>query len=359
MSDTLIQSDEVLLGRIGSAAIIRLNRPKALNSLNLSMVREMKAAMERFAGDPDVSCVVLKGEGERGLCAGGDIRVIHEMGRADDPEVTRFWREEFPLNYLISHYSKPYVALMDGIVMGGGVGVSSHGRHRIVTERTRLAMPETGIGYVPDVGATWLLPRAPGEAGTWMALTGEVIGAADAIYANLADACVPSERLGGLIDALGELKGGASDEQVRAVIDRFAVVPGESELEAHRELIDRAFRFDTVEEIVAALDREDNEFTVKTREIISRRSPTSLKLALRLLRLGRESSSLVECLEREFTAGVEILRNHDFYEGVRAAIIDKDRNPKWRPATLEAVTDEVLDRYFDARHPVLFADHRL
>lgn len=359
MPDTSIQSDEVLIDRIGSAAVILLNRPKALNSLNSAMVRAMKAALEEFAGNPEISCVVVKGEGERGLCAGGDIRVIYESGKSDDPEVTRFWREEFPLNYMISRYEKPYVVLMDGIVMGGGVGIASHGKHRIVTERTRLAMPETGIGYVPDVGATWLLPRAPGETGTWMALTGEVIGAADAIYTNLADVNVPSERLAPLVEALGELKGGASDEQVRAVIDRFAVVPGESPLEAYRDLIDRVFRFDTVEEVVEALNREDDEFSIRTRDIIAKRSPTSLKLALRLIRRGRESSSLVECLEGEFTAGAEILRNHDFYEGVRAAIIDKDRNPKWSPATLEEVADTDLDRYFAARHPVLFPDHRL
>jgi len=359
MPETLIQTEEILLDRIGSAAVIRLNRPKALNSLNLSMVRVMRDAMERFAGDPDISCVILKGEGERGLCAGGDIRVIHEAGKANDPDVTRFWREEFPVNYMISRYEKPYVALMDGIVMGGGVGIASHGRHRIVTERTRLAMPETGIGYVPDVGATWLLPRAPGEVGTWMGLTGEIIGAADAIYANLADVNIPSDRLNALAEALGELKGGASDEQVRAVIERFAVMPGESQFAVHRGVIDRAFGFDTVEEIVAALAKEEGEFAARTREIISKRSPTSLKLALKMLRLGRQSSSLVECLEREFTAGSEILRNHDFYEGVRAAIIDKDRNPKWRPARLEEVRDADLEPYLAVTHPVLFPDHRL
>ncbi len=359
MPDTASQTDEIILDRIGSAAIIRLNRPKALNSLNLAMVRVMKDAMERFAGDPEISCVILKGEGDRGLCAGGDIRVIHEAGKSKDPEVTRFWREEFPVNYMISRYEKPYVALMDGIVMGGGVGIASHGKHRIVTERTRLAMPETGIGYVPDVGATWLLPRAPGEIGTWMGLTGEIIGAADAIYANMADVNVPSDRLGALTEALGELKGGASDEQVRAVIDRFAVLPGDGQFAAHREVIDRTFGFDTVEEIVAALAKEEGEFAAKTLEIISKRSPTSLKLALKMLRLGRQSSSLVECLEREFTAGSEILRNHDFYEGVRAAIIDKDRNPQWRPARLEEVRDADLAPYLAVKHPVLFPDHRL
>lgn len=352
-------SDEVILDRIGSAAVIRLNRPKALNSLNLPMVRAIRQAMERFAGDPAISCVILKGDGDRGLCAGGDIRVIHDMGKAGDPEVTRFWHEEFPLNYLISHYAKPYVALMDGITMGGGVGLSSHGAHRIVTERTRLAMPETGIGYFPDVGATWLLPQAPGETGTWLALTGEVIGAADAIYANLADVCIPSERLADLVKTLGELKGEASDDEARSVIDRFAVVAGPGELEAHRALIDRAFRFDTVEEIVRALEKEDGEFAARSLDLISKRSPTSLKLALRLIRLGRQSSGLVECLEREFAAGLEVLRNHDFYEGVRAAIIDKDRNPKWSPATLAGVGDAEIERYVVTTPGALFPDHRL
>ncbi|RWX79247.1 enoyl-CoA hydratase/isomerase family protein [Neorhizobium lilium] len=359
MTDTASQTDEVLFDRIGSAAVIRLNRPKALNSLNLAMVRLMKPALDRFAQDDTVSMVILTGEGERGLCAGGDIRVIHQLGKAGDPDVTRFWREEFPINHRIAHYPKPYVALMDGIVMGGGVGVASHGRHRIVTERTRLAMPETGIGYVPDVGATWLLPRAPGETGTWLGLTGETVGPADAIHSRLADICVPSERLPDLVHALGAMEPGAADADVRAVLDRFAVAPGESRLGGEQDLIDRCFGFDTVEEIVAALERETAEFARTTREALARRSPTSLKLTLRLLRLGRDSSSLVECLEREFTVAEEILKHHDFYEGVRAAIIDKDRDPKWSPARLEDVGQEDLDRYLAVGHPALFAEHRL
>jgi enoyl-CoA hydratase len=359
MPEATTATPEVLVERVGSAGIIRLNRPKALNSLNLSMVRTMKAAMHDFAEDDTVATVILTGEGGRGLCAGGDIRAIHDMGRAGNPDVTQFWREEFPINYAIAHYPKPYVALMDGIVMGGGVGIASHGKHRVVTERTRLAMPETGIGYVPDVGATWLLPRAPGETGTWMGLTGQEIGAADAVYARLADVCVLSKGLVALVEDLGKLDGGASYEQVRSVIDRFTVPPGESPLEAHRQLIDRCFGFETVEEIVAALDKEKGEFAAQTREIILKRSPTSLKLTLRLLRLGRDSSSLVECLEREFTAATEILKNHDFYEGVRAAIIDKDRNPQWRPGRLEEVNEADLESYFATEHPVLLADHRL
>ncbi len=359
MPEKTMPGDDVLIERIGSAGMIRLNRPKALNSLNLGMVRIIKTAMADFAADPDISCVVLTGEGERGLCAGGDIRAIYQTGRADDPDVTQFWREEFPLNYTIAHYPKPYVALMDGIVMGGGVGISAHGKFRIVTERTRLAMPETGIGYFPDVGATWLLPRGPGEAGTWMGLTGLEIGAADAIQARFADICLPSEKLPEFVAALGGLAGDAGDTGVQAVIDGFAVPAGESPLKINADLIDRAFRFDTVEAIMEALAGEESAFAGMTRETIGRRSPTSLKLTLRLLRLGRDSSSLVQCLEREFTAGVEVLRNHDFYEGVRAAIIDKDRNPQWMPAALPEVTDADIDRYFMPKHAVLFPDHRL
>ncbi len=359
MTEVAIEMDDVLFDRIGSAAVVRLNRPKVLNSLNLSMTLAIRAALADFAEDPSVSCVIVKGEGERGLCAGGDIRAIYALGQAKDPEVTRFWREEFPVNYTISRYPKPYVALMDGIVMGGGVGIASHGGHRVVTERTKLAMPETGIGYAPDVGATWLLPKAPGEAGTWMGLTGETVDAADAIFAGLADRHVPSVRLGELVKALGLIDADASDDDVRGVIDRFATPPGESRLAAHADLIDRAFAFDTLEEIVAALEKEEGDFARETLAVIARRSPTSLKLTLRLLRLGRRSSSLVECLEREFTVASEILRQHDFYEGVRAALVDKDRNPRWRPATLSAVEDADLDRYFAVDHPVLFPDHRL
>ncbi|HEV7437114.1 MAG TPA: enoyl-CoA hydratase/isomerase family protein [Pseudorhizobium sp.] len=359
MQEPAASNDEVILERRGSAAVIRLNRPKALNSLNLEMVRTMRMALDAFAEDPAVSVVVLTGAGERGLCAGGDIRVLYEMGRAGDAETTQFWREEFPLNYLIAHYTKPFVALMDGITMGGGVGLSSHGRHRVVTERTRLAMPETGIGYFPDVGASWLLPRAPGEIGTWMGLTGLEVSAADAIFAGLADVFVPVEQLPELVRALEGLAPDSDEEAVEAVLSWFATAPGESELQKHRVLIDRCFTHDSVEQIIAALKSEDDDFARRALETILKRSPTSLKLTLRLLRDGRNSSGLVECLEREFGAGTEILRHHDFYEGVRAAIIDKDRNPKWSPPTLDKVTAEDIAPYVEGRHGTLFPEHRL
>jgi len=337
--------EHIRFERMGLAAIIRLDRPRALNSLTLPMVRAMKAALDRYATDDAVSCVVLTGEGERGLCAGGDVRVIHDLGRSGDPEATRFWREEFPLNALIARYPKPYVALMDGITMGGGVGIAAHGSVRIVTERTRLAMPETGIGYFPDVGATWLLPRAPGEAGTWMGLTGTEVGAADAIHAGLADLMVPSARLGDLVAALAALPPDAGQAIVFETAAGFSQPAEGGVLAANAALIDRAFRFDDVAAILSALEAEPGPFAAETLATIRRRSPTSLKLALKLLRLGRASANLEECLDREFSAAVHLLTQHDFYEGVRAALIDKDRNPQWSPASLGAVSEAAVDAY--------------
>ncbi len=347
---------EVIVETKGAAGIISLDRPKAINSLTLPMVRALFLALQRFEDDPAISCVVLRGEGERGLCAGGDVRIIHDLGKAGDPQVLDFWREEFPLNYRIAHFGKPYVALMDGIVMGGGVGISAHGSHRIVTERTRLAMPETGIGYFPDVGGSWLLPRAPGECGTWLGLTGNAVTAADAIYAGFADYCVPSGRLDALVQALSNA---TNIEGVDATIASYATDEGKGQLAANRDIIDATFRFGTVEEIFAALSARDDAFSRETLEVLRKRSPTSLKLTLKLLRLGRESASLIECLEREFAAGTEILRQHDFYEGVRAALVDKDRNPRWQPALLEEVSEEDLAPYIVAHSGNLFPEHRL
>ncbi|MCZ7493749.1 enoyl-CoA hydratase/isomerase family protein [Agrobacterium rhizogenes] len=348
--------EQVIVEKRGGAGIIRLNRPKAINSLTLPMVRDLFQALQRFEEDADISCVVLTGEGDRGLCAGGDVRIIHDLGKAGDPQVLDFWREEFPLNYRIARFGKPYIALMDGIVMGGGVGISAHGSHRIVTERTKLAMPETGIGYFPDVGGSWLLPRAPGECGAWLGLTGNVVTAADAIYAGFADYLVPSDRLDGLIQDLSQA---ADTDSIETAIAVRAVEAGEGVLSINRDIIDATFRFDTVEEIFEALSARQDAFSRETLEVLQKRSPTSLKLTLKLLRLGRESASLIECLEREFAAGTEILRQHDFYEGVRAALVDKDRNPRWQPARLEEVREEDIAPYFAAHSGNLFPDHRL
>ncbi|NLR98928.1 enoyl-CoA hydratase/isomerase family protein [Rhizobium sp. P38BS-XIX] len=347
-------TDEVIIERRGAAGIVRLNRPKALNSLTLPMVRTIASALRDFAVDPAVASVIVSGEGERGLCAGGDIRLLHQSGKDGSGKAETFWREEFLLNHAISRYPKPYVVLMDGITMGGGVGLSAHGSHRVVTERTRLAMPETGIGYFPDVGATWLLPRAPGEAGTWMGLSGVAIGAADAIHAGFADHCVSSSALPDLIDAVAALPVSISAADIHALIETMATDAGESRLAANRDMIDRAFAGETVEDILQALADETGEFAAETAGVIAGRSPTSLKLTLRLLRAGRVSADLAECLDRELGACMGILHNHDFYEGVRAAVIDKDRNPKWSPASLSDVTAADIDRFFVAAQPLLF-----
>jgi enoyl-CoA hydratase len=342
--------DHVRVERLGSAGVIRLNRPRALNSLTIGMIRAIDAALDRFEADPAVATVVLAGEGERGLCAGGDIRALYDSGRAGTADARIFWREEFALTGRIARFAKPYVAFMDGITMGGGVGISTHGRHRIVTERTRLAMPETAIGYFPDVGASWFLPRMPGEAGTWIGLTGLEINAADAIYTGLADVQIPSGRLADVLAALADLPPGSGSGACDALFETFRVEPSQGLVAANRPLIDRAFSVDRMEDIVARLAAEPDAFAVETLRVLSIRSPKSLKLTLRLLREGRASAGLQACLDRELTACNAVLDNPDFYEGVRAAVIDKDRNPLWSPADLQAVTPEMLAPFFAEIH---------
>lgn len=356
---TFAELPTVVGEKIGSVGAIRLNRPKALNSLDLGMVRQMAALLEVYAGDETVQTVIVSGEGERAFCAGGDIRAMHDSGKGDGVEAQTFWREEFRMDHFIAHYHKPYVAFMDGIVMGGGAGISVHGSHRVVTERTRLAMPETGIGYFPDVGASWFLPRMPGMTGFWMGLTGNEIGAADALYARLADYCVPSATLPLVAEALAALPPGAAADEAGAVIERFSTTPPGGFLAAHRAVIDRVFALPTVEEILAALSLEDSDFARETLAVLGKRSPKSLKLTLKLLQAGKESGSLAECLEREFAAGTGMLGNADFYEGVRAAVIDKDRNPKWSPATVEAVNDADLAPFFPQGHAPVFPERRM
>jgi len=347
---------QTLVDRDGALGRIRLNRPKALNSLTLEMVRDIEAALDRFEREPAVTAVLVTGEGERGLCAGGDIRAIYDAGKAGSELPATFWREEYRLNARLGRYSKPYIAFMDGIVMGGGVGISVYGSHRIVTERTRLAMPETGIGFFPDIGASWFLTRQNNELGTYVALTGDPLGAADAILIGLADTFVSSDRLPALAQALAGLPAGATGEEISALIQGFSQVPPAGALEAHQKAIDRLFAFDTVEEIFEALRRDGSPFAEKVLAVLATKSPLSLKVTLRLLRLGRQTARLESCLEREFEATAAVLRSHDFYEGVRAAVIEKDRNPQWHPARLGDVTEAQVAAYFQPSAHPLFAE---
>ena len=347
------ETTNVIAETRGAVGHIRLNRPKAINALTLEMIEQIETALNGFETDPAIGLVLITGEGERGLCAGGDIRALYNH-RQENPEWGEaFFRAEYRMNAHIAAYKKPYVALMDGITMGGGIGVSAHGSVRIVTERTRLAMPETGIGFFPDIGATWLLSRGPGEVGTFMGLTGESIGGADAIYAGFADVFVQSKNIPTLIEILATLNQSAKIADIKTKIS-IVCERAEAPFAAQQGLIDRCFVYDHIEDILCALRAEKDEFAKKTIDIISQKSPISLKLTLRLLRLARRDKNLQQSLEREFATTHAILRSHDFYEGVRAAVVDKDRNPKWAPATMASVSENLIDEYLAHKSAKLF-----
>ncbi|KNB53165.1 enoyl-CoA hydratase/isomerase family protein [Streptomyces caatingaensis] len=336
---TAAGDDDVLLRTEGRAGYITLNRPKALNSLTHAMVRVIDEALARWEKDPAVETVVISGAGERGLCAGGDIRAIHEDARTGGTASADFWRDEYRLNAAIAQYPKPYVALMDGIVMGGGVGVSAHGGVRVVTERSRVAMPETGIGFVPDVGGTHLLARAPGELGTHLALTGTPVGAADALLCGLADHFVPSGRL-------PRLAGELAHDPVDAVLARHTETAPPGVLDGQREWIDHCYAAGTVEEIVARLESREEPAAREAAATLLTKSPTALKVTLTALRRARELGSLERVLEQEYRVSCAALSSPDLVEGIRAQVVDKDRDPTWSPARLADVTEEDVARFF-------------
>jgi enoyl-CoA hydratase len=281
--------------------------------------------------------VLVGGEGERGLCAGGDIRALYDA-RGGGADYKNFWREEYELNARIASFPKPYVVIMDGVVMGGGVGVSAHGDHRVVTERTRVAMPETGIGFIPDVGGTWLLTRN-GGAGIYMALSGAAIGAADAIHVGLADIEIDSNSISELERRLPSIRD-ASD--IDDLLSRFARKSVGGLFEQHKQMLDDVMFRESVEDIINALSTQASLFAHNAAKEIGQRSPTSLKVTHALLKLARQADDLETCLLNEFRAACRLLESHDLYEGIRAAIIDKDRNPRWSPATLDAVDDAMV-----------------
>ena len=345
MMDAVTEGD-LIARREGAAGIIRLNRPKAINAVTLEMFRDIDKALDVFEVDPDVAVIVLEGAGERGLCAGGDIRALWESSKVEGDLGKILWREEYILNARIKKFPKPYVAFMDGIVMGGGVGLSAHASHRVVTERTTLAMPEVGLGFFPDVGGTWLLSHAPGEIGTYFGLTGQTMNGPDAVYAGFADAVVPSSRSAGLRDVLTKARPGSTASEIRALIDGFATGETAGPVAAMRATIDRWFSYDRMQDIIAALTRDRSKLAQSTLKTLGEKSPRGMVVALKLLRLARQSSSLEECLVREYRAALEVFRSDDFREGVRAAVIDKDRNPKWSPPRIEDVTPDMIAPYF-------------
>jgi enoyl-CoA hydratase len=336
----------ILFERRGAAGVVTLNRPKALNAVTHAMVRALRAQLDTWADDPAITRVVVIAAGERAFSAGGDIRALYDLGLAGrHDEALQFWRDEYPLNAAIKNFRKPYVSLIDGIVMGGGVGVSVHGSHRVTGDRFQFAMPEVGIGFFPDVGATWFLPRMPGEIGAYCGLTGERFGIADALAAGIATHRIPSSRFAALLDGL------SGTVSVDAVLAAFAEPAGDGPIMQRKDAIDRLFKGERIEDILAALDREaafgrtDADWAGKTAATIRAKSPLSLKIALAQVRRGG-TLDFEACMRTEFRIVSRVIHGHDFYEGVRAVIVDKDNKPRWHPATLADVSEAEVARHF-------------
>ncbi len=330
---------EIIFERRGAVGLITLNRPKALNALTHAMCISMKQQLADWALDDAITCVVIQAEGERAFCAGGDIRALYESGKAGTQYIFDFYRDEYLLNAAIKHYRKPYVALLGGIVMGGGVGVSVHGSHRVADESMLFAMPETGIGLFPDVGGSFFLPRLPGALGTYLGLTGARLKTDDARFTGIATHVVARTKREALLSRLCD--GEAPDDVLEALREKDQVAP----LAELSGKINAIFSADTVEEILARLDDEDSEWSRDNAKTIRAKSPTSTKLAFRQIRNGG-SLSFDDCMRMEFRMVNRVIAGHDFYEGVRATIIDKDGTPKWRPGTLADVRDKDIDAYF-------------
>lgn len=333
------ETEEVLTRVDNGVGLITLNRPKAINSLNQTMVDALRPLLARWATDDAVRAVVLSGAGERGLCAGGDVVAVYHSARKDGVEVRKFWRDEYLLNGQIGRFPKPYVAVMDGIVMGGGVGVSAHGSVRVVTETSKVAMPEVGIGFIPDVGGAFLLSRAPGALGLHAALTGAPFSGADAIALGFADHYVPHDQLGAFSQAI-------VDGGIESALAAHAAEPPPSDLVAQRHWIDECYAGETVEDIVAALRGHDAGPAQEAADLIATRSPIAVSVTLQAVRRAAKMETLEDVLVQDYRVSSASARSHDLVEGIRAQLIDKDRNPKWSPTSLAEVTAADVDAYF-------------
>lgn len=349
-------TDHVLPAVRNRIGFLTLDRPKALNSLSLDMVRALTLALLAWREDDDIRAVVVHSTSEKSFCAGGDIRFFYEIGsatpQAGSALLEDFFTEEYALNHLIHHYPKPYIAFMDGIVMGGGMGIAQAGatnRMRIVTERTRMAMPEVNIGMFPDVGGGFFLPRTPGQIGAYLGVTGETIGAADALYAGLADVFVPAAQLPALVEMLNATAEADTRAAVRAFAAAFQAPPG-GMLAENRAAIDRHFAYGDVPAIVASLSRDSSPFAQNALEVMKKRSPLMMCVTLEQVRRGA-GMSVADCLRMERTMVRRTFEHGEILEGVRALVIDKDNAPQWNPATLEEVTPEMVARFFITAWP--------
>ncbi|MBX7433535.1 enoyl-CoA hydratase/isomerase family protein [Mycobacterium sp. Y57] len=340
------ENEDVLVTVDGSVGLLTLNRPKAINSLTHPMVGRLAAALTAWENDEAISTVLVRGAGERGLCAGGDVVALYHSAKAGGAEARRFWYDEYLLNAHIGRYGKPYVALMDGITMGGGVGISAHGSVRVATDTTKMAMPEVGIGFIPDVGGTFILSRAPGLIGVHAALSGASFTGADAIAMGFADHYVPHDRLGAFTAAV-------IADGVDAALAAHAQEPPPSALMAEREWIDDCYAHETVADILVALRGHGAGPAQDAADLIGSRSPVALAVALEAVRRAGRLATLEDVLRQEYRTSCASVRSHDFVEGIRAQLVDKDRNPQWSPASLAAVTEADVEAYFAPADPDL------
>lgn len=331
----LITEIEGKLGRI------RLNRPKAIHALTRDMCSTMIAALVEWRSDPAVEAVTIDHAEGRGFCAGGDVRMLAESGAVDGREARAFFHEEYRLNHLLFTYVKPTVAFMDGITMGGGVGISQPCRYRVATENTRFAMPETTIGLFPDVGGGWYLSRLPGRVGQFLALTGARLDGAECHHLGLATHYVPQE-------ALGRVKADIAErpQEIETILAGASVAPPEARIAANRERIDRLFASDRYEDILQALEADGSDWAAKELETLGGKSPQACKVSLRLLADGAKMADFADEMRREYAVASRVVQRHDFVEGVRALLIDKDNAPRWDPPTPEGVTDHMIDTIF-------------
>lgn len=331
----------------GHLGVITLNRPNVLNALNMQMIQELFSQLKKWAAIKDIKAVIVNAAEGRAFCAGGDIRSTYECVKEKNPHMMDFFNDEYALNRFIYYYPKPYIALLDGITMGGGAGISINGSHRVATERLLFAMPETGIGFFPDVGGTYFLPRLPGYNGFYLGLTGARIKADDCVALGIAQHRIQRIALPNLIDALTEER--FSDDafaSVTHIINQFREDIKPEILPQHQEVIDACFSLHTMEDIVRALRQQTDKFSQETLEVLTKKSPTSLKVTLRALQLGKEMD-FDRCMLQEARLAEKFLQSHDFVEGIRAVIIDKDQKPAWYPDSLDRVNDDVVDSYFN------------
>jgi enoyl-CoA hydratase len=349
MSEKILQDGDIVVRALGALRRITLNRPQALNAITLDMAETMTAFMRQWIGDPAVGAVLIDGAGGRAFAAGGDIRALYDAAKAGSDLPARFWATEYKLNVLIARYPKPVVALADGLVMGGGVGLSAHAACCVVTDRSTVAMPEVGIGFFPDVGVSFLLTRAHRELGTYVALTGERLGAQGAMTCGLANSHIPSARLGEFPAALADCRSGP---EIRAALGKFETSPMPGKTPKALNWIMPCFCGNTIEEILAALSKCGNEDAIAARDIMLKASPTSLKVTLRNLREAAKFERVEDCFRQDYRIALACIAGHDFIEGIRAAIVDKDRKPVWRPDRIEEVTPEIVDRHFRSVGPL-------